>query len=377
MPAETHAAPEGSLKPPVLGTGFLVNIPFTKKYCVITAGHNVARPNEGRANRVEVSFPGGFTFTAQASELFVSRVYGAKPTLSDGDPSSLSDYALIAVDRAKHAPPQSPLGGCSLSILPSRSELLHTGGTVYGYNPSAGIQSKETSPFLRPVKADVLEYEKNTQPGVSGGPIFVSYKAGNMRREAAIGIHNYHGRATRITMTVMLEILSWIDDYGVMRTFEDANRPGVYFQSTTGTSPRLVGRPGPSPNAVFKLVPVYIAKESSGDEEDPESEHGFALLAAHNKPEKAGMHYFVSIEEGKREEGYRVCLREDNVPQRSTTLCMWDREPAKTLALMTDSTAMLSITPTDRMPCECGCITKDDMVEVVDLDETEFLISKV
>lgn len=91
----------------MLGTGFLVNIPFTKKYCIITTGHNAVRSNERSADRVEVSFTRGFTSTAQANELLVSRIYSAKPTLSDEGPSSLSDYALIAVERVKHAPPQS------------------------------------------------------------------------------------------------------------------------------------------------------------------------------------------------------------------------------------------------------------------------------
>lgn len=106
----------------------------------------------------------------------------------------------------------------------------------------------------------------------------------------------------------MLEMLSWLEDYGVERALEEANRPDVYLQSTVGTSPHLVGCPGPGPNAIFKLVPVYIAKESSGDE-DPESGHSFALLAAHSRPEKAGVRYFVSIEEAKRNKGYQVCLR--------------------------------------------------------------------
>jgi V8-like Glu-specific endopeptidase len=170
---------------PVSGSGFLVNVPFTQKYCILTAGHNVRRPDEGRADRVEVFFPNGFTFTATAAELFVSKVYDAHPTLRDQDPSSISDYALIAVDRVKHPMTEGQaMGGCSLSVLPSRSELLHTGGTVYGYSLGNVLQTKETSPFSRPVQAQFLEYEKDTHEGVSGGPIFVSYNAGDV----AIGI---------------------------------------------------------------------------------------------------------------------------------------------------------------------------------------------
>lgn len=185
----TYCCTSASSPDPIFGTGFLVNIPFTQKYCILTAGHNVARPEEGRADRVEVFFPNGLAFVASASagELFVSEAYAASPTLSDRDPSSISDYALVAVDRSRHRPPPTrdqALGGCSLSVLPSRSELLHTGGTVYGYSQGNVLQTKETSPFARPVQARYLEYEKDTKPGVSGGPIFISYNSGDV----AIGI---------------------------------------------------------------------------------------------------------------------------------------------------------------------------------------------
>jgi hypothetical protein len=53
---------------------------------------------KGRADRVEVFFPNGFMFAAEAAELFVSKVYNVRPTLSDQDPSFISDYALIVVD---------------------------------------------------------------------------------------------------------------------------------------------------------------------------------------------------------------------------------------------------------------------------------------
>jgi V8-like Glu-specific endopeptidase len=151
----------------------------------MTAGHNIVRPAEGRAEKMDVYFPNGFTFTATGEELFVSEIYTASPTLSDRDPSSISDYALVAVDRSKHKQtPEQIMLGCALSVLPIRSELLHTGGTVYGYDFGNVLQSKETSPFFRPVQTRFLEYGKATHGGVSGGPIFVTHNG----RDVAIGI---------------------------------------------------------------------------------------------------------------------------------------------------------------------------------------------
>ena len=175
----------------------------------------------------------------------------------------------------------------------------------------------------------------------------------------------------------MLEMLSWISDYVVNRTLEDLNRPGIYLQATNGSSPNLIGRPGRGPNAIFKLVPVYIAKENFNVDDDHESEHGVILLSSQNQPAKPNTYFFVTIERGDRDTAYRAKLKEDSTPQDYNTLSMWASGDAKTLALMVDSTAMLSITPTSRKRCECGCIMQDDVVEVVDLDATEFVIARV
>jgi len=168
-------------------------MPFTNKHCIVTAGHVLQRPVEGLAVRMDVFFPDGGltnrpTFTADRSELFVAAGYAEAPTLSEGDASAVCDYGLVALDKARHpVPPGVSLdGGCALSILPSRSELLHTGGTVYGYGHGALMQTKKTSPFARPVQPHVLEYEKEVEgrEGVSGGPLFVSYRGSDV----AIGI---------------------------------------------------------------------------------------------------------------------------------------------------------------------------------------------
>ncbi|RSL74135.1 hypothetical protein CEP53_000457 [Fusarium sp. AF-6] len=359
---------------PIFGTGFLVNIPFTQKYCILTAGHNIARPEEGRANRVEVTFPNDLAFEASASagELFVSDVYAANPTLSDSDPSSISDYGLVAVDRFKQPPAQGrALGGCSLSVLPSRSELLHTGGTVYGYSQGNVLQTKETSPFSRPVQARYLKYNKDTKPGVSGGPIFVSYNGSDV----AVGIHNYNGRATRITLSFMLEVLSWISDYGLDRTFEDLTRRGVYLHATSGSTPKLVGRPGKIiPNAVFRLVPAYVAKENC-----VEHDHGFVILSFHTVPQEPGTFFFLTFEkvdDNDEHKGYRLSLREDVAPQRQSMISLWSRKKFKMVALMSDSNALISIRPRKRVRCECGCITQDDDVEVAALKPTPFFIAR-
>ncbi|KAM4068143.1 trypsin-like peptidase domain-containing protein [Hirsutella rhossiliensis] len=287
------------------GTGFLVNMPLTRKYCIMTAGHNITRPGEGRANSVDVIFPNGLKLTAKAAELFVSNVYDTSPTLSHQHDSSYSDYALIVknVDW-EEADEATRMQGCSLSILPTRNTPPHTRGTVYGYSKGNELQTKTTSLFTSGFQPRYLEYTMETQEGVSGGPIFVSSGNGDV----AIGIHNYNGRATRITLPVMLEMLSWISDYSIDRTFEDLDRRTVYLQSTGGLSPNIIARPGLGPNAFFKLVPVYIAKENF-EAQDPVSKHEFVLLSQ-NTPVKADEYYFVTVVEGQGDRPYRDDLVE-------------------------------------------------------------------
>jgi V8-like Glu-specific endopeptidase len=159
---------------PSNGTGFLVNLPYTKKFCIMTAGHNLKDPVLGHAISVEVIFPNKLTFTATPGEFSVSKIYHENTTTDRGDESSISDYGLIFVDREKYkSVPGSDLGGCAFSILHTKSELFRMEVTVHGHKGGEEQQTKNTSPLSR-VEFDTLFYFKRTEPGVSGGPVFIS-----------------------------------------------------------------------------------------------------------------------------------------------------------------------------------------------------------
>ncbi|KAH8726769.1 hypothetical protein GQ44DRAFT_725944 [Phaeosphaeriaceae sp. PMI808] len=359
------------------GSGFLVNIPFTKKYCIMTAGHNIVLPGKGKAERIIVVFPNELVFTAKAAELFVSSEYAASPTESEADDSSIYDYGLIAVDRSRvvNITSEKEIRGCALHVLPSRIQLPNTSGTVHGYVNGSTTQSKLTSSFIRPIQAKVFEYDKHTAAGVSGGPVFIDYR----QRTVAVGIHNYNGRATRITLSVMVEMLSWIEDYRVDRTFEDYNRKGIYLQTTSGPAPSLVGRPsflGQSPHAVFKFVPGFIAKESFKEpskrskQKNTDHEHSFVILSSRNQKSQSNTHLFVTIE-GNDSDRY-VTLKKGSAPQENNSFSLWGNSEIKKLALTANSKILLWVKPTDRVHCECGCITKDDAVVPTESSPTWF-----
>jgi hypothetical protein len=70
---------------------------------------------------------------------------------------------------------------------------------------------------------------------------------------AANNTRNYYRRATRITPRVMLDILIWINDYPLNRTFRVDGRKGleIHPQATTGSRPNIIARPG---QLFFKVV---------------------------------------------------------------------------------------------------------------------------
>ena len=169
--AEKASEGDGSSKS---GTGFVVNIPGSKRLSIMTAGHNIVDVENGRASGIEVVLPNGLTFRATPDEYFASRAYEANPTDQSQDETSIFDYGLISVDKKKHIldPKQDP-GGCAFSILTTDYEMLQMEVSVHGYKYGEMRQTHNTSPLSR-VDSNALYYSKDTVPGVSGGPVFVS-----------------------------------------------------------------------------------------------------------------------------------------------------------------------------------------------------------
>lgn len=159
---------------PFYGTGFLVNIPHTKKYCIMTAAHNLKHPDKGNATNIEMKFPNGLVLVASPGEFSLSRIFQESPATDKDDESAVSDYGLIFVDREKYQSINgSNLGGCAFSVLYTSSELVRMEVTVHGYKDGEEHQTKNTS-ALSQVKFERLIYPIKTRQGVSGAPVFIS-----------------------------------------------------------------------------------------------------------------------------------------------------------------------------------------------------------
>ncbi|KAJ6256900.1 hypothetical protein Dda_7783 [Drechslerella dactyloides] len=263
-------------------------MPNTKMYCIMTAGHNIKRPEQGYATRIEVEFPNGLKFNAQPGEFFVSEAFHRQTTLRAEDESSVSDYGLITVNREMvAASPELDLFGCAFSARLRRFEMYERDCTVHGYKEGATLQTRNTSKLLL-VLEDRLTYDIETAGGVSGGPVFISHE--NHGSDIVIGIHNYNKRATRLTYPVILEMLSWIKDYNLIRTFEVSDRRGVYLMATKGSESGIIARRGETELSGFKLVIVSAAKDRA-----PLNHHRFAIMPAQRQPSNAGEHFFLQV----------------------------------------------------------------------------------
>ncbi|GKZ35819.1 hypothetical protein AbraIFM66950_006617 [Aspergillus brasiliensis] len=238
------------------GTGFLINILSSRWWSVVTAGHNLINHERTKAHTVNIVLPNGQRFTATDSQLFVAKAYYVAPTASASEPSSCYDYGLIAIKRPSGEP-----NGSGFNILIRDSKLQDEVITVYGYQEGAMEQTMHAS-RLDTLTPETLGYDKPTKGGLSGGPAMVFWGG----EYIAVGIHNYKNRATRLTCSVMLEILGWVNDYPLRRVVKahalknEAGQAAIYLRATDGDSPNLVARPAQDAQAHLRFVLAVTSK---------------------------------------------------------------------------------------------------------------------
>ncbi|GAQ09198.1 2-5A-dependent ribonuclease [Aspergillus lentulus] len=338
------------------GTGFMVNIPGSANFSILTAAHNLLDATLGSPKRVEVVFTNGLEFPVFPGEWHISQVYSKDPTTSATHSSSHFDYGLIVTDRQKHLdanPDFGDPGACGIDILMRDIDLLHKEVAVHGYPLGTHTQQMNSS-SLDTLDDLSLHYDKDTMGGVSGGPVFISKDGPH----TAIGIHNYYRRATRITPRVMLEILSWIGDYPLHRTFRVDGRKGleIYLQATTGSRPNIIARPGLS---FFKVVLASAPK--------PESDQHchYLILPPQSSPQQLKPLLFLTLRADQTPP--RLVFQEQpldapsqiridllpNGPKSQWTAPSWPDA----------SRLFLKVNPKRRkVYCKYGCITPDDEV---------------
>jgi V8-like Glu-specific endopeptidase len=184
---------------PLQGTGWLVS-----KRTVITAGHCVyQRDQRSWAFNIRVHLAvngtGNELYQVQESH----NLHSVQQWTGEGQEAY--DYGAIILPKPLDA------GFFGLSILPD-ADLQDLLISLLGY-PTTTLDNQSMygdQGFLHSVEPGQIFYDMESEPGMSGGPIF--YTKGGLRY--AVGIHNYGGSSagnygTRISQPVYNDIKAW------------------------------------------------------------------------------------------------------------------------------------------------------------------------
>ncbi|KAL2826478.1 hypothetical protein BDW59DRAFT_160996 [Aspergillus cavernicola] len=378
---------------PFCGTGFVANIPETKKLCIFTAAHNIIRKGAGDLKKIRVTFPNKLVIDdVKPEECFASHIYKQNPTIDSTNANAVWDFGLISIDRAKHtiAQDMGP-GGCAFNVWRTKQDLLANQVTVHGYREGKPGQTKGTSSLDR-VDSHALYYYIDTIGGVSGGPIFSLDDDGNY---VAVGIQynnppmpllrklkltpsnsNYHSQGTRLTLRVMFEVLTWLDDYPLQRALQvrppktsppKASPPKaspLYLQATKGTRPNIVARPSPA-----KIIFVVVDAPKSGPATGGRPHYSVLPASAMHYLSQSGLSfYMLALDESR----LLVSFEKLATPGQKHVMSILGKK--KTLALP-NSKFPLTVFPSTRdSSCGCGCITQDQVVALKQGSGTSFLL---
>ncbi|KAF3290982.1 hypothetical protein TWF970_000238 [Orbilia oligospora] len=425
-------------------------MPHTNMYCIMTAGHNIVHAKFGLTSSILVMFPNKLKFEAyqNKNELFAAEEFMKTPALESDQNSSYKDYGMIIVDRDRVKAEfeyskvitdakaevellkkkledinkmienqkveietlqaeskevekdiesrqksiqlrmdRLDLYGCAFSCMFYTSDLAEREGSVYGHMENSKTQTKNISRFSLTLPT-TLVYTKQTKRGVSGGPVFVT-KGGS---DIAVGIHNYHFRATRLTYSVLSEMVSWINDYKRLWQFEFMEpkpvpgkrkkivptKSGIYLHTTSGQNPNIVARPGGDANSRFQLIAVSGSKKverKPGEDPPPEDDFRFAILPARpiqatqkrRRPEDPELHCFL-----KCTEHGPAAFSIASQPLTENEFCVNTTAPTATgtgtKTMITcifpalESNVSMVIEWKKRSAFQCSCISQDDDV---------------
>lgn len=168
-------------------------------------------------------------------------------------------------------------------------------------------------------------------------------------------------------------MVSWIKDYGLLRTLEIADRKGVYLHTTRGSRPNILARRSQDGFSTFNFV-VVSAPTAKNDARL--AHYRFAIVPAQCKPSDERSFYFLTVIR-EDDNGLLAVLRADTDPGKESTFALYRKGKTENFKLTSglDSSASLAVRPSSRHACECGCITQDDVVSFHPTVNTVFLLS--
>jgi V8-like Glu-specific endopeptidase len=156
------------------GTGFLVNFPDSGRDCIMTAGHNIFNPDNGRLEAFRIL---KFTKNPAADKKYVGDVPQGSLWVSEDwkariDHDRRDDYGLVVLDAQG-----SKIGGAGFNVCISDDWLRERGRELLLQGHRSGGENVErSSASVDYVEPRRISYNSDSATGLSGSPISVSYK---------------------------------------------------------------------------------------------------------------------------------------------------------------------------------------------------------
>ncbi|KAF4539225.1 uncharacterized protein LTHEOB_10389 [Lasiodiplodia theobromae] len=195
------------VKGPSTGTGFYINVPDAECYIILTAGHNLIDKEKSLSENLEVELTPTerYKVAEEGTDFFISAAYRDNPTHESAE----FDYGAIFVPKPK----KSDARGFGFALKLGHDNLQKKHLAISGYR----VKTHQGQPVISTGSCmgcweNQLEYEINTEPGLSGSPVYMPYRG----HETVVAIHNNgpkgRGRGskgTRLNEKVLGEIFSW------------------------------------------------------------------------------------------------------------------------------------------------------------------------
>jgi V8-like Glu-specific endopeptidase len=164
-----------------MGTGFYLDFPDANKYIILTAGHNLIGKDRTRATNLRLFESNRQSTPISDNQFFINEDYEHWPN----DSNKANDWGAILLpkplSRERLGFGFNLLFGTDLKGVDRNESLLDTvvaSSELYicGYTDSSKDYLVMSSGKATVRSLDQVSYGFTTQPGLSGSPIFATYK---------------------------------------------------------------------------------------------------------------------------------------------------------------------------------------------------------
>ncbi|KAK6354004.1 hypothetical protein TWF730_008424 [Orbilia blumenaviensis] len=247
------------------GTGFYLNIPGTAFNVIVTAGHNLINDKGSESKNLKILRPDNESTDEEICKIFISESYKRNPTPKNAK----NDYGVILTNRGKGI---TTTKGFGFSLKLSHEQLKGRSLDVSGYRVgSVAGQPVVSSGNCVYTRRGQIEYKVDTEPGLSGSPVYLPFKG----HEVAIAVHHGQQRyaiGTHLDERVLCDIFRFVgvghEGKCLKVEHKDAHRLGMYLRFSEHREFGTVRLGKDGLDTTFDIFPGY-SPPSSGECREP------------------------------------------------------------------------------------------------------------